>query len=321
MSTALLPLSDLATRINAEHAACIKAATDAIARSIEVGRLLEQAKEQVRHGEWSAWVEANCSFGIRMAQNYVRTYENRSTLEAEMRNGVSHLTSLRGAIRHLAEPAAKQADPPQDNHSVTAREQEQDEEQDEAWSEREWRAQSSRAPVDADDIDDWIKKEIADENEWIKAKVSARMYIKISLDYLVDIRKALRDIDKTWYRNFSIHRISRLITIAREQELAEQERERWRIEQEEWFRQIEEKIRRTAERLNQLQTGTSSTYSENLKVLGLVPPVTRHELRTAYLDLAKIHHPDRGGDSAEFQRVQRAYSEATRQMSGEVQPT
>jgi hypothetical protein len=54
--------------------------------------------------------------------------------------------------------------------------------------------------------------------------------------------------------------------------------------------------------------GMPEAYEECLKVLGLVPPVTRIQIRTAYLNLAKVHHPDAGGNADEFRRIETAYS-------------
>jgi hypothetical protein len=48
-------------------------------------------------------------------------------------------------------------------------------------------------------------------------------------------------------------------------------------------------------------------YRKSLDVLGLVPPNTRDEIRTAYVALAKLHHPDRGGDADQFARATKAY--------------
>jgi hypothetical protein len=106
-------LAELAARINAEHDLCVASATQAVARAIEVGRLLAEAKGQVRHGEWAGWVVEHCSFGIREAQRYMRAYDNRGALEEQMRHGVSHLTGLRGAMEALSlpEPKAPEAGP------------------------------------------------------------------------------------------------------------------------------------------------------------------------------------------------------------------
>jgi Protein of unknown function (DUF3102) len=97
-------LKTLANRINAEHAACLASAQDAVTHAIEVGRLLTEAKAQVQRGDWSAWVDSDCPFGLRECQNYMRAYRKRGWLEKQMRNGVSHLGSLRSIINELNEP-------------------------------------------------------------------------------------------------------------------------------------------------------------------------------------------------------------------------
>ncbi len=44
------------------------------------------------------------------------------------------------------------------------------------------------------------------------------------------------------------------------------------------------------------------------EVLGLAPTASAEEIKTAYRQLAKLHHPDRdGGDAAQFSRIQDAY--------------
>lgn len=50
---------------------------------------------------------------------------------------------------------------------------------------------------------------------------------------------------------------------------------------------------------------------ECLRALGLRQPVTLDDVRQAYLLRAQSAHPDKGGDPAEFVRLQRAYEEAT----------
>jgi curved DNA-binding protein CbpA len=41
--------------------------------------------------------------------------------------------------------------------------------------------------------------------------------------------------------------------------------------------------------------------------LGIEEDATRSEIKKAYRDQAKIHHPDRGGDTDRFSRIQQAY--------------
>jgi DnaJ-domain-containing protein 1 len=44
-----------------------------------------------------------------------------------------------------------------------------------------------------------------------------------------------------------------------------------------------------------------------LAVLGLPPNATRQQIKRRYRTLAKKHHPDRGGDQREMQRIIAAY--------------
>jgi DnaJ-domain-containing protein 1 len=51
-------------------------------------------------------------------------------------------------------------------------------------------------------------------------------------------------------------------------------------------------------------------------VLGLGPDAMLDEVKGRYRDLAKRHHPDRGGDAAEFNRIVAAYDEACGLLAG-----
>ena len=53
-----------------------------------------------------------------------------------------------------------------------------------------------------------------------------------------------------------------------------------------------------------------SQHPECLSILGLLPPVTAEDVKQAYLAKAMSAHPDRGGDPAQFIRIQKAYDEA-----------
>lgn len=52
------------------------------------------------------------------------------------------------------------------------------------------------------------------------------------------------------------------------------------------------------------------------EVLGISKTPTRAEVRNAYLALARLHHPDVGGDAETFTRVRAAYDEALRAVGG-----
>ena len=51
---------------------------------LAVGEKLLEAKSQLAHGEFTAWVDRNFSFGLRQAQQYMAVA--RSTLNIEMRS-------------------------------------------------------------------------------------------------------------------------------------------------------------------------------------------------------------------------------------------
>jgi hypothetical protein len=104
--TKLVPLATIAAQINEAHANAVEAAQDAITRAFEVGRLLTEAKAIVRHGEWGDWIEKSCNCGVRQAQKYMRAYENRAQIEAQMRTPGTHLASLNEALAIMARPAA-----------------------------------------------------------------------------------------------------------------------------------------------------------------------------------------------------------------------
>lgn len=57
---------------------------------------------------------------------------------------------------------------------------------------------------------------------------------------------------------------------------------------------------------NVLLLGSGSNWWD---VLGVAPQATKAEIVNAYKALAKVHHPDAGGSSADFQRLRAAYEE------------
>jgi hypothetical protein len=102
------PALQMAERIEAAHQAAIGAARTAIEHAIECGKLLLEAKAQIGHGGWLAWVDANLSFGHRQAQKYTRLAE--FSTKVPNANSNSHLT-IDGALAAIAEPAQKPSRP------------------------------------------------------------------------------------------------------------------------------------------------------------------------------------------------------------------
>jgi hypothetical protein len=54
-----------------------------------------------------------------------------------------------------------------------------------------------------------------------------------------------------------------------------------------------------------------SDRPEFFDILGLAPPITIDDVKQAYLDKVKTAHPDKGGNSQIFQRLQQAFEQAT----------
>lgn len=50
------------------------------------------------------------------------------------------------------------------------------------------------------------------------------------------------------------------------------------------------------------------------RILGVSPDATKSEIKTKYRELAKIHHPDAGGDPDKFREISNAYEEAIKDV-------
>ena len=59
-----LALPDLAEQINAEYERYLGALNNAIEHARETGRLLYEARQQLPHGQFQAWVAKHCSFWV-----------------------------------------------------------------------------------------------------------------------------------------------------------------------------------------------------------------------------------------------------------------
>jgi hypothetical protein len=65
-------LADLAARIRAEHEASTLAIKRGLQHAITCGRLLIEAKAQLRHGQWLPWLREHCQVPERSAQRYMQ---------------------------------------------------------------------------------------------------------------------------------------------------------------------------------------------------------------------------------------------------------
>jgi hypothetical protein len=76
-----------------DHLGAAEAATSrGLEHAVAAGLLLIEAKELVEHGEWLAWLEANCRVGFRQAQTFMRLARNRHKVEAIKTRSDSYLT-------------------------------------------------------------------------------------------------------------------------------------------------------------------------------------------------------------------------------------
>jgi hypothetical protein len=71
-------------------------------KAIEAGKLLQEAKRAVPHGEWLPWLKANCALSARSAQGYMRLAERFGNLPPEKAQRVAEM-SLRTALSRLSD--------------------------------------------------------------------------------------------------------------------------------------------------------------------------------------------------------------------------
>jgi len=107
-------LADLAARIHQQHDAASNALKSAVDHAIAAGELLLQAKEQLKHGTWLPWLQANCEIPERTVQAFMRL----ARLLIQKRNAVADLplrealSAIRSTEQKLADAASRQAEPP-----------------------------------------------------------------------------------------------------------------------------------------------------------------------------------------------------------------
>lgn len=94
-------LEEIAQTVKVEHIEFEISLRNSMERAIHIGRLLSEAKELVKHGEWGKWVEDNCNFSERTAQNFMRLHSKYPELSKAQ--PVADLT-YKKALALLAEP-------------------------------------------------------------------------------------------------------------------------------------------------------------------------------------------------------------------------
>ena len=98
-------LDSLAVEIDREHEAVKAAFQTGIEHAIKAGELLIEAKKEIPHGNWEAWVQINCSVKKRMAQNYMKLAREVPKLDAAKAQALAHL-GVEATLNALAIPSA-----------------------------------------------------------------------------------------------------------------------------------------------------------------------------------------------------------------------
>ena len=86
--------------INAAVADAERQARGAMAAALRAGHLLNRAKDLVEHGQWEAWVQANCKVAPRTARAYMRLAAKLPLLPADEQRRVADLP-VREAVRAI----------------------------------------------------------------------------------------------------------------------------------------------------------------------------------------------------------------------------
>jgi hypothetical protein len=102
MTTTLVPLS-AAAEINRLHHAAQRSAGEALQLARQSGDLLLTVKAQLDHGAFLPWLEANCDFGTRQAQKYMRLAMNWARLDASRSTSELGSISINAALEQLVQ--------------------------------------------------------------------------------------------------------------------------------------------------------------------------------------------------------------------------
>ena len=89
-----MSLPTLAEAITQEHLACLESTGTAAEHAWQAGRLLLEAKRQVSHGKWAAWLKDHTRLNIRTAQVYMKL--------AKAQRAAPERVSIRSVLRGLA---------------------------------------------------------------------------------------------------------------------------------------------------------------------------------------------------------------------------
>ena len=111
--------ADLAKRINEKYSEIVASLRTTFMRAVEIGELLEQAKDRVGHGNFEVWLSSHCQLSFSTARRYMKLAEDRPKIEEQLKletaSGKSvKLTDLNlsSARRLLAAPKSSEGPGP-----------------------------------------------------------------------------------------------------------------------------------------------------------------------------------------------------------------
>ena len=103
-------LTELAARINEAYEAVASAQKGTLEYAIKTGELLQEAKNKIKHGEWSKWLKLNCpNISARTARDYMKLAEQQARIGPNRQRAAD--LSIRGALRAIKpqpEPKTRQ---------------------------------------------------------------------------------------------------------------------------------------------------------------------------------------------------------------------
>ena len=91
----------LIQQINSLHSAIEIAARQTLEKVYQLGEILTQVKAELKHGEFTSWIESNTDITPRTARNYMKLAANKQMLETE------NVSVLSEAYKRLKKPLAK----------------------------------------------------------------------------------------------------------------------------------------------------------------------------------------------------------------------
>jgi hypothetical protein len=99
--------ADLARAINDKLSQMVASARTTLQRAIEIGELLELAKDRVGHGNFEAWVTDHCQLSYRSARRYMKLARERAEIEAQAK--MANVANLNATtVQRLLAPPKKQ---------------------------------------------------------------------------------------------------------------------------------------------------------------------------------------------------------------------